>query len=81
MSKVAPTNDAAASTECSGHNYIPVSDKWKIGVDLCLADSGRSTAWTDEGAGTGTSEILNIALYLLLLGLSNGWGHCLPPKS
>lgn len=23
----------------SGHNYIPVSNKWRIGVDLYLAES------------------------------------------
>lgn len=34
-------NDAVRPSrpaKCSGHNYIPVSNKWRIGVDLCLAE-------------------------------------------
>ncbi|GBP66900.1 hypothetical protein EVAR_60957_1 [Eumeta japonica] len=36
-----PPPRPAPPAKCSGHNYIPVSDKWRIGVDLCSAESGR----------------------------------------
>lgn len=39
LNDVEPAAAPPPPSKCSGHNYIPVSNKWRIGVDLCLAES------------------------------------------